>query len=372
MRYISLILAFALVLSSCRKDDGEVVSPNTQQEFDSYLANEADAQNIKALSVLLFKGSEVKYEKYLGTPDEVSSAVLNDSHIFLLASVSKTVTATAIMQLYDQGKCNLDDKINDHLPFTVKVPNSNTDITIRMLLTHTSAIADGDALDGQYFDNQDSPTPLVDFMKDYLTPTGKYYNASQNFYDHEPGTRHEYSNTGSALIAVLVEQLSGMSFNEYCKQNIFKPLEMNNTYWRLDETPTSQRVRPYDDNKRLEHYTFTDYPNGGLRSTVKDMFKFLSTYANDGMYGSYQLLKASTVKEMLRVQNAGIDAEAGLHWFIMNSNNNIWGHDGGEKGVATIMGYNPDNKTGALIFTNQGNAELDNMLLSAYNYAVKL
>lgn len=375
MRKLFLLCIVVSFAWSCNKADDDVspvASPNTQEEFESYLSDVVEDQNIAAMSVLLFKGADIKYERYIGVSDKNTGAALNSSNMFLLASISKTVTATALMQLYEQGKFGLDDKINDHLPFTVKVPGRSTDITFRMLLMHTSAIADGAALDGQYYDNRDSPVPLSAFMQDYLTVGGKYYNATDNFHNFEPGTKHEYSNVGSALIGVLVEQLSGMDFNSYCKQHIFIPLGMNNTYWRLDEAPVQQIVHPYDGDTRLEHYTFTDYPNGGLRSTAQDMFRFLSAYSNSGAYGTTRVLKEATVREMLRVQNSSIDNTAGLHWFVMNTANNIWGHDGGEKGVATIMGFNPDNKTGAIIFTNQGDADLDNVLVTAYNYAVKL
>ncbi|MCB0698008.1 MAG: beta-lactamase family protein [Chitinophagaceae bacterium] len=360
-----------LVIASCRRsDNADSIAPG--QDFDSYLAEQVTGQNIPALSVLMFKGSEIKYEKYLGVADKTTNVPLSDAHVFLLASISKTVTATALMQLFEQGKFSLDDKINDYLPFAVKIPGHATPVSFRMLLTHTSAIADGKALDDQYYYNRDSPVPLADFLKDYLTPAGKYYNAKDNFYDFEPGTMQEYSNEGSALIAVLVESISGMDFPTYCKQNIFAPLGMNNTYWKLADVPVKNLVRPYDGNQAIDHYTFTDYPNGGLRTSVRDMFRFLSAYGNEGIFNGTQILKAATVHEMLKQQIPSIDPTTGLHWFIMNSSRNIWGHDGGEQGVATIMGVNPDTKVGVLIFTNQGNADLDNLLTAAYDHAEKL
>lgn len=374
MKYTWIIFAFLIINSACKKDNDEpaVVTPNSQAEFDTYLSEQVSSQNIGAMSVLLFKGNDVTYEKYLGVADKSNNIPLNQEHIFLLASVSKTVTATALMQLYDQGKFKLDDKINDYLNFKVNVPNQSTDITFRMLLTHTSGIADGKALDGEYYYNQDSPTPLAEFMRSYLEPNGSNYDAKDNFHDFEPGTMHEYSNEGSALIGVLVEQISGIPFDEYCRQNIFKPLGMNNTYWKLSNAPKGNLVRGYDADKSVEHYTFTDYPNGALRSTVQDMFKFLSAYGTDGNYKGTEILKASTVQMMLQPQIPSLEATMGLHWFIMSSADNIWGHDGGEQGVSTTMGVNPSNDIGVLIFTNQGDANLDNVLISAYNYALKL
>jgi len=93
--------------------------------------------------------------------------------------------------------------------------------------------ADGPAMDDQYYYGKDSPVALNNFMKQYFTPGGKYYDDYENFYDFEPGTEFEYSNIGRALTAVLLERITGQDFNTYCKNNIFKPLNKTNTHWKL-------------------------------------------------------------------------------------------------------------------------------------------
>ncbi len=369
--FLTAFLLLLLTFQSCTKD--EPISDAT--EFREYLEDEMDDQNIPALSVLLFKENQILQETYLGQSQVQQNIELQADHLFLLASVSKMVTATALMQWYDKGSFGLDDPINNYLSFNVTSPFHNTPITFRMLLTHTSGIADGAALDQQYYDNMDSPVALADFLEDYLVPGGQYYDASDNFESFEPGTKHEYSNTGNALIAVLVEQLSGMGFNDYCKANIFAPLGMTNTFWRLDEI-TGTIVQPYDYSngqyQAIAHYTFTDYPNGGLRSTSKDLFKFLRAFALGGQSNNYQLLKATTVDAMLTPQIPTLDPQVGLHIFRLSDTYTLWGHDGGEKGVATIMAFNPTTKVGAIILTNQGEADLDNMLEESYQFALEL
>ena len=148
-----------------------------------------------------------------------------------MASISKTITATALLQLFDNGKFKLDDNINDYLDFKVEIPGYSKVITFRMLLTHTSGIADGKVLDEEYYYGKDSPVKLDFFLEEYLVDGGEYYYKNQNFHDFEPGSDHEYSNVGNALIAGLVEDISGMEFNAYCKKNIFEPLKMNSTFW---------------------------------------------------------------------------------------------------------------------------------------------
>ena len=371
----SFALLVAAFLFGCQKDDLDI--QNTE-DYKEYLVDEMDYQQIPALSVLIFDGDNILHEEYLGKSDIAQNSALGINDLFLLASISKTITATALLQLYDDGLFDLDDNINDYLSFNVVVPNQSTPITFRMLLTHTSGIADGPALDGQYYYNEDSPVALDFFLENYLVPGGQFYSATENYHSFTPGTQHEYSNEGSALIAVLVEQISGVGFNTYCKQNIFQPLGMNNTFWRLDESVQSGNaiVRPYDLNgnqlEPIQHYTFTDYPNGGLRSTARDMHRFLTVFAEGGMSNNQQVLSSATVSAMLTPQITAIDNEVGLHMFIMNSAQNLWGHDGGEQGVATIMAFNKETKVGAIVFSNQGDADLDEMLQEAYKLGLKL
>jgi CubicO group peptidase (beta-lactamase class C family) len=372
MKNITIKLSFILLLfsslQSCKKKDIEI---ENQEEFETYLSEEMESENIPALSVVIFKGESVLYENYLGKSNIADNTDLLTNDLFLLASISKVITATALLQLFDDGLFSLDDNINDYLPFAVVNPNDAGNITFKMLLTHTSGIADGDALDSQYYYGEDSPTDLGDFLAAYLVPGGEYYDEEQNFHDFAPGDNHEYSNVGNALIGLLVEEISGENFNTYCKLNIFQPLGMDDTFWRLDEI-SQTIVQPYNyvsgDYEAIGHYTFTDYPNGGLRSTGIDLFKLLTAFVNNGSSNGYQLLQANTAKSMYTPQIPDINGEVGLHMFIMNADNGLWGHDGGEQGVATIMGFNPTTNVGAIVLSNQGEANLDGIFREAYQF----
>ncbi len=369
----SFILIFLFVsFQSCNKDDFEI---NNKDEFEEYIQEEMDFQKIPAMSILIFKENNILYENYIGKSNLEQNTALTNNDLFLLASISKVVTATALLQLYDDGLFSLDDNINDYLPFDVNIPNHSTSITFRMLLTHTSGIADGSVLDNQYYYGEDPQISLAFFLENYLVPGGGGYNSTENFYAFEPGTEHEYSNEGNALIGLLVEQISGIDFNTYCKQNIFNPLNMNSTFWRLDEI-SQTIVKPYNYTngqfEAIRHYTFSDYPNGGLRSTGKDLHKFLNAFVQGGLSNSYQLLNADTVNSMATLQIPSLDNEMGLHLFLMDSGNKLWGHDGGEQGVATIMAFNSVTKIGAIILTNQGEVNLEEILIETYKFGLKL
>jgi len=299
---LAILVLILVSFQNCTKDK---ITINSIVDLEDYIRDEMDAQNIPAMSIISFKESEILYENYFGKSNLEQNIPLANDHLFLLASISKVVTATALLQLNEAGKFSLDDNINDYLPFNVSVPNQNTPITFRMLLTHTSGIADGSAIIDQYYYEMDSPIALDYFLENYLVPGGEFYNETENFYDFEPGSEYKYSNEGSALIAVLVEQISNIDFNSYCKENIFQPLEMTHTFWRLDECFESNYtiVQPYNYiNKQYEavqHYTFTDYPNGGLRTTGRDLLSFMSAFIQKGISNNYQLLKSSTINSMI-------------------------------------------------------------------------
>jgi len=367
------LIAFLLTLIiSCADED--IVIEN-EEDFQEFLTEEMDLQNIPALSVLIFQDNNILYESYLGQSNLEQQIDLQDDHMFLLASVSKVITATALMQLYDKGAFKLEDEINDYLDFPVNVPGQNTPITFQMLLTHSSGIADGPSLDDQYYYGEDSPIALGEFLEDYLVPGGQYYDQDENFYDFRPGTVHEYSNVGTALIAYLVEKISGQEFNAYCQSEIFDPLNMSNSFWRLEDALQAGIVaQPYDwddnENRVIDHYTFTDYPNGGMRSTARDLFQVLKAFVLRGESNGYQLLSSNSIELMTAPQIPAINNEVGLHLFLLDADEELWGHDGGEQGVATIVAFNKETKVGAIVLSNQGEADLEEILLASYQLGI--
>ncbi|MEM1215395.1 MAG: serine hydrolase domain-containing protein [Bacteroidota bacterium] len=357
----------------------EPLDINTAAEYTDYLTDEMIDQEIPGLAVLVFKGEDILYEQYLGQSDVAANQQLSANDIFLLASVSKMVTGTALLQLYEDGAFSLDDPINDYLSFNVSVPEETTPITFRMLLTHTSGIADGPNATLFYSYGEDSPIGLASYLEDYLVPTGDYYNANDNFYGFTPGTEHEYSNMASALIGVLVAEIAGQDFTAYCREHIFTPLGMNDTYWSLDAALKSNKtlVKPHEytsngQYEAVEHYTFPDYPNGGLRTTARDLMKFLSALAQDGTYRNAELLSASTVDEMLRPQIPALDNTVGLHIFIMDEIDELWGHDGSEEGVSTEVAFNRADDIGVIVLSNLQDVDVTDILLRGYELGRQL
>ena len=295
---------------------------------------------------------------------------------FMLGSTSKTFIAVAIMKMVEQGFINLDTTANTYLPFAFHNPYyPDSTITVRQLLTYTATIRDHqNLLSAQYVFNEDSQVPLADFMFDYFDQSGTNYSAAQNFYNVMPGTQSFYSNEGAVLAAYLVETTSGISFAEYCNQNIFTPLCMNNTSWFLSSLDTNNVAMPYkysgvNGYVPIGYYCFPDYPGGQLRTSVISLGKFLAMMMNNGSLNNQQILNTASVNEIFTRQIPGIDSTKGLLWYQKNiGGRNCWGHYGGDAGVSSNMYFSPDDSTGIILLANGGFPQY-NILDAMFDYA---
>jgi CubicO group peptidase (beta-lactamase class C family) len=330
-------------------------------DLDRFISWRLWTGHIPGFAAAIVKDGRVAWHKNYGYSRVYSRNPVTDDTLFQLASISKTVIAVALMQIWEKGDIDLDIDINTYLPFQVKSPHfSNTPITTRMLLTHTSAIIDNwNVLSNYYVWNKDSPVTLEKFLEGYLTSYGKDFNADLNFGSSQPGKAYQYSNVGATLAAYLVEVVSGMAFDTYCEKNIFEPLGMDNTYWRLADMNLANVAMPYGFNSifRLYYpfgfYAYPDYPDGRLTTSTLQLARFLIMFIQGGTYNGTQILAEETVQEIKRVQYPEIDAQQGLLWYYKELDGmTLLGHNGGEYGVATEMFFRPEDGTGVILLMN--------------------
>jgi CubicO group peptidase (beta-lactamase class C family) len=270
--------------------------------------------------VVVFCKDQILQTIPFGTADYQRSIPVSDSSMFRIASISKTITAIAVMQLYEDGLLNLDTDIGNILGYQVRNPNfSSTPITVRMLLSHTSTINDGSTysnfLSATYNDN-----PIPD-LNELLTPGGSYYTSAQ-FSNLQPGSYFNYSNVNYGILGTIIEKISGLRFDVYCKQNILDPLDIIGSYNvnhinNIDNIAVLYRKNggvwtAQADNYQGTQPVFTNLsgyipgtngfrfaPQGGLRISGNDLSKIFMSLLNHGMYGAYPLLDSSSVSEML-------------------------------------------------------------------------
>lgn len=336
--------------------------------IDSFIEAQMDLGHVAGLSACIVKEPGRVWTGAYGTADFDLGAEVHIETLFMLASISKVVTATALMQLWEDGAFGLDDDVNDYLPFTVSNPSyPGVPLTFRMLLTHTSSIQDNWSVMPYY--PGDSPVPLGDYLADYLVPGGGLYDPVANFYGWEPGTGWGYCNIAIALVGYLVEVLSGQTFPEYCQQEIFAPLGMSETAWHLADLDESHIAMPYwwngQDHEPYGHYGYTDYPSGQLRTSVDQLGQFLLAYVHGGEWNNTRLLESATVDSILSPQIPDIDPTQGLVWY---QNGPAWGHNGGDQGVSTNMYFIREMMLGVIVLNNGENHNVTNEITTELFY----
>jgi CubicO group peptidase (beta-lactamase class C family) len=273
--------------------------------LDSALKTFMTQNHVVGLSAAVIDSGKITWTGYYGYQNIEQKKPVTPQTLFAIASSSKTVTAAALMQLYGAGKFKLNDDITKYLPF--KVSNADypgTSITFGQLLRHRSSIRDNVDYLGQFWTvNKGDPTlALGSFLKEYLTPGGKNYDAKKNFFNEKPDSAFHYSNIGIALAGYLVERISGMPFDKYCKQNIFTPLEMNTSAWYIKDLDTANLAMPYDYSDSLKRFVklgfggYPDYPAGTLHTTASQFANFLIAWTQDGKFNNKQVFKQSAVQ----------------------------------------------------------------------------
>jgi len=299
--YRALLMGcFLTLFSACQKEQIPTNPSASIEQADATINNILKKERLMGVSVAVVKNDKLVFSKGYGLANQETKQPATNESIFLIASISKTITGMAVMQLAEQGKLGLDTDINQYLPFKLTNPkNPNAIITCRHLMTHTATIVDAYyeqvANPALYTFGGDPTLSLADFARAFFTPGGTYYSPN-TFGSGSPGGRYEYTNLGIALLGYIVEAVARKPFDQYTNEMIFRPLGMTKTSWRLRGLPAAELAMPYTDgNKPYGHYTFADYPNGGLRTTVNDLSKFLRAVMLGGAFEGRRVLSAGSV-----------------------------------------------------------------------------
>ncbi|CAF1970227.1 unnamed protein product [Rotaria magnacalcarata] len=357
--------------------------------------------HVPGAAIIVVNATDVLYEQAFGYQSLSRKQSIDiDKSIFTLASVSKTFIGVAVMQLVEKELVDLDTDINQYLSeparriFHPQYPSHS--ITLRKLISHTASIysnitslTDFILLNDTVFTSQ---TALADMCFTYLNPN------SSNWLPKPPGSVYLYSNEGSSLAALVVERIAKIPYDQYIKEYILKPLniDVRKTGFRLaDFENREELVEHYVYvsnqsflplwNKELPHFNITQiaeclptwlhipffsikaFPAGLLRISTGSLSLFLRMIINNGS----SILTPRSVAEMRRVVGDGLIPQytensignstdvsmmptAGLGWFwhTMSDGHQYFGHNGGLPGVANLMLINEKNNIGVIVLTN--------------------
>ena len=326
--------------------------------IDVWLDAQRDYDHVPGMSVIAVNDQEVMWSGAYGMANLEDQVKATPSTLYSICSISKLFTSVAIMKLYDQGKLRLDDEIDDLLPWydlKQKYPDS-WPITIRTLLTHSSGLPRES--NHPYWTGPDHPFPEADSVKSELHNQETLYPSSIYW---------QYSNLGMSLLGQVVEELSGMPYEDYIRTQILDPLEMKDTrtflpenlygnglaigYSALDRDGLREKVKLFQAKGIAAA--------AGYSSNVSDLGKFASWQFRLLDSTSGEILKPSTLKQMYNV-----------HW-IDPDGNNTWGfgfgivkvpdgermvgHSGHCPGYNTLFSMIPSKKRAYAVFTNAQN-----------------
>ena len=336
----------SIYLTPVQSSNGDI------QEFNDYINTSISKANIAGMSIAIVSGDSILFTQGYGYSDIKTKEPFTLETVMNIASISKTFVGVALMHLVEKGLIGLDDDVNNFLPFKILNPHlPESIITPRHLMSHSSGIKDDQKVYlPSYHYGGDSPIPLGEFLEDYLSPNGAHYSKN-NFTKSKPGEKFVYSNIGAGLAGYIVERVSGKPLNIFTREIIFNPLSMNNTCWFLSEMDRAKHSRLYESKNNntlldnIDLYGLTTYPDGGVRTTVADLSRYLLCIMNKGLYKGTRILEEETVSEMLTPDY--IDSYTKF-WNIGDQ----VGHGGGDPGVSTGMYYSPKDKLGIIFFIN--------------------
>lgn len=313
--------------------------------FDDFVAKHFSTDGSGQLAFVIVKDDKIFFQKGYGFADtERKIPVSPDKTVFFAGSVGKLFTATAIMQLAEQGHIKLDADINQYLKDFQIASNFPQPLTIANLLTHTNGLDEN--LISALAPNDSKPMMMSEYFKRNI-PNRVVSN----------GQQISYSNVGMGLAGHVVEQVSGKSFDEYIEENILAPLQMSQSSFRQPLPPELYENLTGTRAKQTPFITLS--PAGSLAMTPENMTHFLIAQLNGGKYGENQILKPETLAEMQRQHfpaNPKVPGAAyGFFEAVANRERALF-HTG-DRGHHSLLYLIPDKKIGFYLVANSSDTD---------------
>ncbi|MFN5621078.1 MAG: serine hydrolase [Flavobacteriales bacterium] len=363
------------------------------QDFAVSLGDIQDEYDLAGGAVVLFCEDSLLLSEPFGSAHFEAGIAVTDQTKFRIASISKTITAIAFMQLVDAGLCSLDDDISVLLGYTVRNPNHpDTPITPHMLLSHTSTIIDGGNYDS--FLSQTYTALNVPSLEELVSPAGTAYSDAL-FNNTSPGTYFNYSNLNFGLLGTVIEAVSNERFDVYCTQHILDPLGIDASFRIADLDNLQQLAALYrkqngqwviqaDDfqdgfpnESYLENYlpgtnALRFAPQGGLRISAVDLATVFRLFLNEGTLNGIAVLSPESSALMMS-DSWTYNGNNGNHYYglfrswglgmhrltntvnqdvVLTGSDFMIGHPGEAYGLVSDAYIDPERKVGLVFITN--------------------
>ena len=348
-----LILPFVLWALPSHAQQPEL-SADKRTQIESAVTKFMASTHVPGLSVAVVENGEYEWASGFGLADVENNAPASEHTLFRLASISKSLTATAAMQLFERGQLDLDAPVQKYCP---AFPAKQAPITTRLVMGHLAGI--------RHYKTQSQDDPEVGNTKHFDNPI----QGGLDFFKNDPllsdpGKQFHYSTQGYTLVGCVIEGAAGTKYVDFVRQNVFAPAGMEHTQVdnRFDIIPYRTRFYQKTESGTVQNADFLDssykIPGGGWLSSAEDMAHFEVAILND------KLIKRSTRDLMwtpLKPADGSKDGY-GLGWG--NSNDEgvaSVGHNGGQQGTSTAFMLAPAQRAGVVVLTNMEGADASSL-----------
>ncbi|WP_066832980.1 serine hydrolase domain-containing protein [Rufibacter ruber] len=348
------LVAFLILCISC-----QTFAQTDKAETD--LRRIMEQKKAVGLAVAVVKDGKLVYTRSLGMKDVEQNLPLAEDDMFRIASISKSFSATSIMQLVEAKKMSLDDDFSKLVGFQVRNPKfPDKVITLKMVLSHTSSILDRNGY----------------FNLDVIHPD-KNPNWQKCYADYAPGTQYTYCNLNFNLVGAVIERATGQRFDQYVKRHILDPLGLYGGYC-VDSLDRSKFVTLYEYNaggnaftpspaayaprsEEIKSYVMAQStpvfsPTGGMKISAKDLATYMLMHLNQGRYPGGRILSKKSAKLM---QTPVVKTTDVSHYGLaLRTAGNLIpdkvlvGHTGSAYGLYSALFFHPKEKFGFVVMTN--------------------
>ncbi len=340
--FFSLGLSLLLVgISSFRGSAAPASSEMNTKAIDEYVTAKMRSARIPGVALVIVKGDQIVYFKGYGQADPSGRPVTLQTP-FMIGSITKSMTALAVMQLVEAGQVELDAPVQRYIPwFRVADPQASAQITVRQLIVQTSGIP------------QPMTSQMITDLDDGALERSVRALATEKLVS-PPGQSFTYSNGNYNTLGLIVQTVSGQSYEEYVKQHIFAPLHMQNSFVSQAEAEQHGMAMGYRwwfgvPVPATFPYDRSDLPAGYIISSAEDMAHYLIAQMNDGRYGDASVLSP----EGIALIHTPVPTPYGLGWeFLQDNGRTLVNHDGGTPNFMTSLFFDPQERVGVYVAAN--------------------
>jgi CubicO group peptidase (beta-lactamase class C family) len=322
------------------------------RNYISWLArSEMNKHDATGLSIALVDDQQVVWATGFGFADKAGKVPATAETIYRAGSISKLFTATAIMQLAEQGLLDIDKPLQSYLPeFSIKSRFSDADpITPRSIMTHHSGIP-SDLLKGAWANNPEPFTNVVNLLR-------------EEYVAYPPNFVYSYSDLGLTVLGHALEKVVGRGYASYMTTVLLKPLGMTNSSFSQAPDRSSSASKAYRKGEEVDDSPLRDIPAGGLNSTVLDLSRFIQMIFAGGRAEGQQIIKSKTLAEMFRPQNEAVALDLGfrigLCWMLggqgdidIRNAGPVAHHSGMTLYHRSMLIVLPEHKLGVVVLSN--------------------